>query len=198
MDDGDCGSGEICVEGTGGDIQANAQQSKPNACANNICGTAVPEQCDPLDTTGNCDIKDFIPCSTDAQCAQQGAGTTCIFAPKPCFGNTITGMGSPSPLGNFCADDDPPIACVSNADCNATVCRKDTSVPELVGIFPIPATSSSAVNGAGGLTGPGRILFKQVVKTCRCGDGIADCDEQCDDGNNANGDGCSSVCTTEP
>lgn len=30
-----------------------------------------------------------------------------------------------------------------------------------------------------------------------CGDGIKDADEECDDGNNINGDGCSSVCKTE-
>jgi|GEM_PF-1611076 len=198
MDDGDCGAGEICVLGTGSDTSANGPQDKPNGCSNNICGTVNPEQCDPSDTLGVCDVKDFIPCSTDSQCSQQGAGTKCNFIPKPCFENTVSRTGSPSPLGSFCADDDPAIACASNADCNGTVCRSDTSVPDLVGIFPIQATSSAAVNGAAGIAGPGAILFKQVAKVCRCGDGAVGCDEQCDDGNNTNGDGCSSVCTTEP
>lgn len=31
-----------------------------------------------------------------------------------------------------------------------------------------------------------------------CGDGYLDPGEQCDDGNNANGDGCSAICTVEP
>jgi cysteine-rich repeat protein len=30
-----------------------------------------------------------------------------------------------------------------------------------------------------------------------CGDGIPDASEECDDGNNASGDGCSAVCTVE-
>ncbi|MCP4250575.1 MAG: DUF4215 domain-containing protein, partial [bacterium] len=31
-----------------------------------------------------------------------------------------------------------------------------------------------------------------------CGDGILDRDEECDDGNNADGDGCSVDCLIEP
>ena len=38
-----------------------------------------------------------------------------------------------------------------------------------------------------------------IVKASRCGDGILDAEfgEECDDGNNANGDGCSSECLSE-
>jgi cysteine-rich repeat protein len=31
-----------------------------------------------------------------------------------------------------------------------------------------------------------------------CGDGALDCGEECDDGNNNNGDGCDAECTVEP
>jgi cysteine-rich repeat protein len=33
--------------------------------------------------------------------------------------------------------------------------------------------------------------------SARCGDGILDSGEQCDDGNNVSGDGCSATCQTE-
>jgi uncharacterized delta-60 repeat protein len=45
------------------------------------------------------------------------------------------------------------------------------------------------------------VRFTQTeLATCKvyCGDGLIEWDEWCDDGNNWNGDGCSSWCTTEP
>jgi proprotein convertase subtilisin/kexin type 5 len=36
-----------------------------------------------------------------------------------------------------------------------------------------------------------------VIFACRCGDGKVGCSEQCDDGNNVNGDGCDQACRTE-
>ena len=40
----------------------------------------------------------------------------------------------------------------------------------------------------------------KTVQACgpRCGDGNLDPGEECDDGNNLDGDGCSSQCTIEP
>ena len=54
------------------------------------------------------------------------------------------------------------------------------------------------INAAGGIPGPGAITFKSVIFACRCGDNDVGCDEQCDDGNNANGDGCDQACRNEP
>jgi len=44
---------------------------------------------------------------------------------------------------------------------------------------------------------PGGEIRGQILRVPTCGDGILDGGEQCDDGNNANGDCCSSVCTFE-
>jgi cysteine-rich repeat protein len=48
---------------------------------------------------------------------------------------------------------------------------------------------------------PGSEIIPGII--CRddctyCGDGILDAGEDCDDGNNTDGDGCSAVCTNEP
>ncbi len=193
--DSDCTGGDTCVPGTGGATSANAPQQLPNDCSNTICGAESPEQCGSGDTLGVCDVKTYIPCTVDSQCTQQGAGTVCNFIPKPCFEAVISATGSPSPLGSFCSEQDPPTVCTTNADCGGTLCRDDTSVPGVVAIFPIPATASSAVNGAAGLTGPGRVSLSQILLACRCGDGTAGCDEECDDGNDIDGDACTNVCT---
>ena len=46
--------------------------------------------------------------------------------------------------------------------------------------------------------GPGVACTQGVCQSCNCcGDGLVAFNEQCDDGNNINGDGCSSTCTLE-
>jgi len=50
------------------------------------------------------------------------------------------------------------------------------------------ATTGTGGESSAGETGPGFV----------CGDGVLAAEEQCDDGNNADGDGCSSVCELEP
>jgi len=76
-------------------------------------------------------------------------------------------------------------------------CVPDTSEPETVALFCVPKTTSAAINAAGGIPGPGAITFNSVIIACRCGDGHVGCSEQCDDGNNINGDGCDQACRTE-
>lgn len=41
------------------------------------------------------------------------------------------------------------------------------------------------------------VTVKGEITCARCGDGIVDPGEECDDGNNASGDGCSATCVTE-
>ena len=48
------------------------------------------------------------------------------------------------------------------------------------------------------LPGPAHPAVYDIAFACRCGDGETACDEQCDDGNNANGDGCDQACRNEP
>ncbi len=199
--DDECSGTEVC-SGTVGPSQSNA-----NSCKNFICGLTGAESCCTADdgadcslatgTRSECSILTYIECSSNADCPA-GAGVCNIF-PTPCFENEITRSGVPSPLGSYCADDpDNPAACTSNADCAKGACESDTSRPSSAALFCLPPTASPSVNGAGGIPGPGAILFDATLRVCRCGNSEIECDEACDDGNNANGDGCDEACRIEP
>jgi len=199
--DDECAAGETC-SATAGPSQSNA-----NSCKNFVCGLTEPESCctaadgaactNPTGTQSECSILTYITCSTNADCPA-GAGVCNIF-PTPCFENQITREGVPSPLGSYCAEDpDNAAPCTSNADCAKGACEPDTSRPSTAALFCIPPTASPSVNDAGGIPGPGAILFDAALRMCRCGNAELECDEQCDDGNNTNGDGCDEACRLEP
>jgi cysteine-rich repeat protein len=205
FDNSDCPQGQTCGVGN----STTGQQTQPNGCSDLVCERANSEECcnstvdgsacpsavsTPLN--GNCSTKKYLGCTTNTDCANNNAGT-CVKKPLPCFGNTITREGAASPLGKYCVNDINKGACNSNADCNPGPCVDDTSEPTTVAMFCVPKTASSAINGAGGIPGPGAITFKGVIFACRCGDGTKGCDEECDDGNLTNGDGCSQACQTE-
>ncbi|MFQ5352578.1 MAG: hypothetical protein ACE5D3_05845, partial [Candidatus Binatia bacterium] len=195
MEDQDCPQGTTCVVGPGTE-SANAPQELNNQCTNGQCGQEALEECHDT-VAGECSDKDFLSCSSDSQCQNQGAGT-CVFKQKPCFENTITRTGTPSPLGKYCVDDPNNNAtCTNDADCAVGSCVDDSSKPTTVALFCVPATSSSAINNAAGTTGPGAITFESKILVCRCGDSSVGCDEQCDDGNDVNGDGCDENCQLE-
>jgi len=67
----------------------------------------------------------------------------------------------------------------------------------MVALFCVPPTASASINAAGGIPGPGAITFKSAILSYRCGNGVTEGVEECDDGNNSNGDGCNEVCETE-
>ncbi len=58
------------------------------------------------------------------------------------------------------------------------------------------ASGSSGSSGTGGSAGTGGTGISTVAIVC--GNGIVEASEQCDDGNQTNGDGCSATCTNEP
>ncbi|RMD86349.1 MAG: DUF4215 domain-containing protein [Candidatus Dadabacteria bacterium] len=201
--DADCTAPDKCVSGEPFGV---LQQAAPNNCASLFCGTVNPEECCSDDTpdrciagqatnkTGECAQASYLVCQSDADCGPTGP---CVFKNTPCFEHVIARTGTPSPLGKYCVDDPNGGACTTNADCSVGACVDDTSKPKTTALFCIPPTSSSAINTAGGIPGPGAIVFKSVVFTCRCGDGKVGCDEQCDDGNQVNGDGCDQACRIE-
>jgi cysteine-rich repeat protein len=41
------------------------------------------------------------------------------------------------------------------------------------------------------------MTLKTFTHYCRCGDGVVGCVEECDDGNQGNGDGCDQICRLE-
>jgi cysteine-rich repeat protein len=73
----------------------------------------------------------------------------------------------------------------------------DSSEPTTVALFCVPPTASTSINAAGGIPGPGAITFKSAIISYRCGNGVTEGIEECDDGNNANGDGCNEICWVE-
>ncbi len=194
---GDCPDGQTCQQGTGTGTQPNSPQQRPNDCSSDkfICGTTEEERC-ATSIQGTCSAKPYYTCSSDQDCTGFNAGT-CVFEFKPCFESRITRTGVPSPLGTYCAFENK--TCTSNADCTGTddFCVEDSARPQTVALFCVPATSSSTVNSAGGITGPGAVRLNSFMEVCRCGDSTIGCDEQCDDGNTVNGDGCDDLCQTE-
>jgi hypothetical protein len=199
FDDESCPGDSTCTVGSGS-VGANAPQSQPNECGVGfkfICGLDDKELC-PDNLVGTCSLQSFRSCNDDSTCAANSAGV-CQFEFKPCFEAEITRDGVPSPLGSYCANDpDNPNACTSDADCAGDdTCVDDSSRPTTAALFCVPATSSSTINSAGGLTGPGAISLKSFIQVCRCGDGEIGCDETCDDSNFVGDDGCDENCQTE-
>jgi hypothetical protein len=192
----DCADGQTCVAGTGAVITTNIGQQRPNDCHDDgfVCGADGDEQC--ATTTSTCSNQPYRRCETDQDCETFNAGF-CNFEPRPCFEPRITRTGVPSPLGTYCAFENK--TCTTNADCtdDGDYCAPDSSRPETVALFCVPATRSAPVNTAGGITGPGAVSLSSFIQVCRCGDSIVGCDEDCDDGNNVNGDGCDDLCQYE-
>jgi hypothetical protein len=194
----DCSEGQACVAGGGTGTQLNAPQQRPNDCSgdNFVCGGAASEQCATTEKS-SCSDQPFRGCESNEDCGNFQAGI-CNFEPRPCFESRITRTGSPSPLGTYCAFGDKP--CATNADCaevETDYCAPDSARGESVALFCMPATSNSAVNSAGGITGPAAVRFRSFTQVCRCGDGVVGCDEDCDDSNAIPGDGCDELCQHE-
>jgi hypothetical protein len=201
FDDGDCDGGTC-----GSDLNVSSlNQYNSNACQSLVCGEVSSEQCcvtgepgcaQPTGLIGEC-IDVPTACGSDLECQNAGSGDTCILTPTPCFESTITRTGVAAPLGKYCTDDPNVGACTNNGDCAVGTCVPDSSEPVTAALFCVPATASSAINGAAGTPGPGAIAFKAALISCRCQDNIIGCDEECDDGNNINGDGCDQACRNE-
>jgi hypothetical protein len=198
--DSDCDVGETCAQGSGA-----SQQLQGNKCTDLTCGLGGAEQCcsnddpscaNPTAKVGECTLQPFRSCNSNADCLSQNAGACTLFD-RPCFENRIERTGSPAPLGSYCIDDPTVAQCCSNDDCTAGDCIEDASEPTTVALFCIPATASASINAAGGIPGPGAISFNAVVLSYRCGNNIQEGIEQCDDGNNVNGDGCDEICRSD-
>ena len=198
--DAECEAGQTCEQGSGA-----TQQLQGNKCTDLTCGLGGFEQCcsggegcaNPTALVGECADQTYRGCSNNTDCTNAGASGPCNLFNRPCFENQISRTGAPSPLGSYCTEDPDKTSCTSNADCAVGQCVPDSSEPTTVALFCVPPTASASINAAGGIPGPGAITFKSVILTYRCGNGITEGPEECDDGNNANGDGCNEICQTE-
>jgi hypothetical protein len=202
----DCASGETCQVGPGSNAQ-NVPQQKPNDCADdgNICGELETERCATTEV-GECSDQPYRNCQSGSTTCEDNNAGFCVVTARPCFESRITRTGRKSPLGQYCAFASNPDGsgklCTTNGDCPDSsdvddFCANQSSRPETVALFCVPATTSSSINNVGGLTGPGAIRFSGFIQTCSCGDSIVGCDEECEDGNTIRGDGCDDYCQDE-
>jgi cysteine-rich repeat protein len=131
--------------------------------------------------------------ATTTGCTNAGASGPCNLFNRPCFENQITRTGEASPLGSYCTEDPAKTTCTTNADCAVGSCVPDSSEPTTVA-RRVPPTAIDR-NAGGILTGSDHVQERdhQLPLRQRRHRGI----EECDDGNNANSDGCNEICETE-
>jgi hypothetical protein len=131
------GNGD-CVAATSADDCYCPSQNRGNACDSGICPASGVCEGGPIDAF--CSVQKFRSCLTDQDCEATFPGSgTCVQAPRPCFGDTITRQGT----------------------CG-------TQSGTLVGFFCIPATRAPAINTTAGLPGPGALsLPAHQVRTVR-------------------------------
>ncbi|HYC53432.1 MAG TPA: hypothetical protein VEL28_00620 [Candidatus Binatia bacterium] len=194
--DSECPGEQECVAGTGNSAQPNAPQRRPNDCSLDkfLCGAEEEEVC-ATTQTGHCQLQPWRACNDDEVCQATESGT-CVLEPRQCFGPSISRQGATSPLGSYCRGSGEP--CSGPGDCDdGDACVDDSLAPELASIGCLPAHPSATLNAGFGITGPFAFSLETFVEVCRCGDANRGCNEECDDGNFADGDGCNAHCRDE-
>ncbi len=183
--------------------------------------------CSPLCGDGRCDVDEGESCSTcyadcaqlhpnciaDSECTDMGFDycdpkKKWCYCNAPVCGNNIVEWGEECEDGNTTNTD----ACVNcqNAKCSDGFVQADVDQCDdgnavdgdcCSALCTFEAAASTCDDGNACSTGDqcnGAGLCSGTGTTC--GDGVLDdvkCGEQCDDGDNDNGDGCSAICQTE-
>lgn len=188
-----------------------------HAAVDSSCGDGTTTECsapDTCDGAGSCDENHADPTT-----ACGDAGTDCIL-PDSCDGSGACADSGFSPAGTSCGDTSDtactnPDSCDDSGNCednhesDGTTCRESGNscdAAEVCAGGACPADENlpdeTACDDANPLTNgescevgicscsPGECEFN-------CGDGIQDTTEECDDGGNIDGDGCSATCSLE-
>ncbi len=187
-DDGADGSGFQLGDGSSND----ALPPLPDGCVGGscidgpVCGDGVIE---PPET---CDDGNTIPGDGCSGVCQIEPGHVCPTPDKPCVETWVCGNGIIDP-GETCDDGNN----TSGDGCSST-CQ----------IEPGWTCTGGTVRETGDASPPvdsGMVALSDAAapspSKCfqdRCGDGIIETGETCDDGNDVSGDGCSSTCQIEP
>ncbi len=149
-----CFTDADCAAASAGTCTNNAgEPRKPNACLDDTTN-ADPPQCGATAVAGegecsdgpvsqHCQIENFRSCSLDTDCS--AAGDKCVVENRACFPgyNGIAGDKIQA-TGTFGAP------------------HNHTGTSTFASIFCVAPTSSSSVNSAGGLPGPGRLALGGV------------------------------------
>ncbi|MCA9718144.1 MAG: DUF4215 domain-containing protein, partial [Myxococcales bacterium] len=87
---------------------------------------------------------------------------------------------------------------LNNLDDPVVGVREDANGGKFVGISIFPDYEDHGNYGQD-FNGDFHLLFENAFTWCttNCGDGVVEADEQCDDGNNEDGDGCTAMCVAE-
>ncbi|MDG2304973.1 MAG: DUF4215 domain-containing protein [Candidatus Binatia bacterium] len=154
-----------------------------------------------------------VTCLPEPRVPSATCGNGAIDAGEVCDdGNSVeddgcTNQCEPSPLGPFCGDGnvDAGEACDDGNLIEDDGCSNNCFPPISP---PAPTCGDGAVQPAVGETCEVGMVLAPVdggvpARTCRddcsyCGDGLLDGTEECDDGNDAQGDGCSNECVVPP
>jgi len=180
----DTNNNENCQQSTTQCADGNKTQTRDvfGNC-DGLCGCVLDEFSAPVCVKNSCNAT----CAVDADCDDQNENTTdtcnlttclCENTPHTCGNGVIQGeeqCDNGAQNGQVCTP-----ACESQC----SYCSATCALVTLNG-----STCGRGGDGGGGGGGGGHVV--------RCGDGIRELDEQCDDGNNIDGDGCSSTCRIE-
>jgi len=191
--DGITDPGELCDDGLFGTTGAQSIDDI-DACPNgpsakalglackmaNVCGDGFPLIPRASNASGAYFCNDAVP-GNDGKCSN-------ISSPQPqaCDngGGVISSGGGPLPAPKTCVGN-PTKTCADDVDCTTD---QGTAAP-------------CGNGGAGGVCTPGGPYTNTEPGQCRCdctnprcGDGITDPNEGCDDGNTVSGDGCQANC----
>lgn len=191
--DEECEPGSSCIAAD----EDDDSQLKPNACDldQNICGIVDDEECEST-LEGRCALATHLVCASDAECAEVDAGD-CNTTQLQCFEPRISRTGSSDPVGGHCLDAEG-TACLTDGDCGvAGSCVHYSINASTVGLYCAPKDRTPTLAAAAGTTGPAAWTLLSLITFCSCGDLIVGCSEECDDGNEASGDGCDFRCQEE-
>jgi fibro-slime domain-containing protein len=153
-----------------------------------ICGDGMieaTEACDDGNTidgdgcSADCTVECGWECPAGMNCRAAKCGDGMVAGKEQCDdGNTTDGDG---------------------CSANCTLESKPAGVPEgWVCTSPSAAGTDGGTDGGGADGGAGACKGPTTCTTSVCGNGIREGSEQCDDGNNVTGDGCSPFCRLEP
>ncbi len=156
------------------------------------CGDENPctdDSCHPVD--GCINTNNVMACSDGSECT---VGDICDA------GSCIPGVAPNCDDDNLCTDDscDPEVGCVN--DSNAVFCDDEDPCTVLDVCFAGGCVGSGALSCSDGdkcttdVCTPGVGCQYPAITPC-CGNGQKEGDEECDDGNEINGDSCKNDCT---
>ena len=143
---------------------------------NSVTGTPCTFQCEPGSTCDvQCNSSDCnVVCPPGAQCNIACYASTCNLTCAPGACNTT---------------------CTGGASCNTTTIGGDGGANDLNPCDPYCHFTHDTPDGFD--AGPAFGMRDGGIVVAACGDGVLRNIEECDDGNNVSGDGCSSSCVVE-